>query len=275
LYHVTSRGNSRQRIFRRESDYQCFLSILYATTERFSWLVHAYCLMPNHYHLLCQTAQANLSAGMRYLNGVYAQRFNRRHDHAGHVLQGRFKAILVDRENYLLRLARYIVLNPVRAGLVTLPGEWRWSSYRATSGKGSRPRCLHSDWLLQQFGSNLKAAEKAYDVFVAGGLDENPPWAELKGGLLLGAQDFLRKIEKHLRQKKNMKGVSRHQRFAARPELDEIFAQAGKYPVSSEAVRIARSRYGYTIREIAAFLGIHETTLSKALNKRQPAREEG
>ena len=134
IYHVTSRGNARCAIYEDDEDRRAFLSALDRVMVRFHWICHAYCLMDNHYHLLIETPEGNLSQGMRQLNGVYTQGFNRRHNRVGHLFQGRFKAIVVDRDSYLLELCRYIVLNPVRAGEVSRPEEYRWSSYRATAG---------------------------------------------------------------------------------------------------------------------------------------------
>jgi len=125
-----------------------FLDVLERVEARFNWLCHAYCLMDNHYHLMIETPDENLAAGMRQLNGVYTQRFNRRHKRVGHVLQGRFKAILVDRDSYLLELCRYVVLNPVRAKMVPRVGDYRWSSYRATVGMIEAPSYLACDWVL-------------------------------------------------------------------------------------------------------------------------------
>ena len=133
VYHVTSRGNAQQDIFDDDVDYREFLDVLCLVTRRFNWLIHAYCLMGNHYHLLVETPDGNLSAGMRQLNGVYTQRFNRRRERVGHVMQGRFKAIIVDKESYLAELCRYIVINPVRAGIKKRPEQWQWSSYRKTA----------------------------------------------------------------------------------------------------------------------------------------------
>ena len=118
VYHITARGNARAKIFKDDADRDAFLSVLEQVLTQFDWLLHAYCLMDNHYHLMIETTEANLSAGMRQLNGVYTQRFNRRHRRVGHVFQGRFKAIVVDRDSYLLELCRYVVLNPVRARMV-------------------------------------------------------------------------------------------------------------------------------------------------------------
>jgi len=140
IYHVTARGNDRRPIFEDDDDCARFLIVLASTVARHRVLCHAYCLMGNHYHLLVQTPEANLSVAMRHLNGVYTQRFNGRHDRCGHVLQGRFGAQLVDGDAYLREVCRYIVLNPVRAGLVAHPGEWRWSGFRATAGEAAIPR---------------------------------------------------------------------------------------------------------------------------------------
>ena len=121
VYHVTSRGNAGNKIFSDDQDREIFLPILAAVVKRYNWLCHAYCLMDTHYHLMIETPDANLSIGMRQLNGIYTQKYNRRHETPGHIFQGRYKAILVQKENYLLELCRYVVLNPVRAGVVQKP----------------------------------------------------------------------------------------------------------------------------------------------------------
>ncbi|MDO8369425.1 MAG: transposase [Candidatus Nitrotoga sp.] len=132
LYHVTARGDRREDIFEDDEDRQMFLSTLAQVITQFNWICHAWCLMDNHYHLLIQTPDGNLSKGMRQLNGIYTQASNRCHQRVGHLFQGRFKAILVDSDAYLLELTRYVVLNPVRAGMVKKPADWKWSSYRAS-----------------------------------------------------------------------------------------------------------------------------------------------
>ena len=139
LYHLTSRGDRREAIFIDDVDRQAFLAVLAQCCERMDAAVHAYCLMGNHYHLVLTTRRANLSALMRQLNGVYTQAFNRRHGKTGHVFQGRFKAILVDREAYFLALCRYVECNPVHAGLVRAPQLWPWSSYQAHIGVAPAP----------------------------------------------------------------------------------------------------------------------------------------
>jgi len=158
VYHITTRGNARNDIFGDNGDRENFFDILSDTVKRYNWLCHAYCLMDTHYHILIETPEANLSLGMRQLNGVYTQRYNKKHKQVGHIFQGRYKAILVDKENYLLELCRYVVLNPVRAGLVKLPEHWQWGSYQPTAGLSKVPEFLTVDWILGLFGTNRQDA---------------------------------------------------------------------------------------------------------------------
>jgi REP element-mobilizing transposase RayT len=147
LYHVMPRGNARALIFLDERDYERFIEILAASLRRFGVFCYAFCLMPNHYHLVLVTPAANLSAAIKHLNGVYSQWWNHRHQRCGHVFQGRFKAQIVQRERYLLAVCRYVVRNPVRAGLVSHPREWRWSRYRASAHIESAPGFLDTSWI--------------------------------------------------------------------------------------------------------------------------------
>jgi len=139
FYHVTARGDRRENIYDDDIDRERFLEILGQVIEGFNWVCHAYCLMSNLYHLLIETPDGNLSKGMCQLNGVFTQASNRRHQRSGHLFQGRYKAILVDADTYLMELIRYVVLNPVRAGMVDQPGKWPWSSYNAMVGETSAP----------------------------------------------------------------------------------------------------------------------------------------
>ena len=166
LYNVTSRGDRREAIYRDDEDREEWLAVLSQVCERFNWILHAWCQMTNHYHLLVETIDGHLSRGMRQLNGVYTQRFNRRHGEVGHLYQGRYKAILVQKESYLLELTRYVVLNPLRAGMVEKLEEWPWSSYPATIGYNKAPKWLDTDWLLNQFGRHRSRAISAYRRFI-------------------------------------------------------------------------------------------------------------
>ncbi len=183
---MTARGNERRDVFFEDSDRVAFLEVLKQVCERFNWLCHAYCLMGNHYHLLIETLDGNLSQGMRQLNGVYTQYINRTHKRVGHLFQGRFKSILVQKDSYLLELARYIVLNPVRAGMVGEATEWPWSSYRATLGLESAPSFLTTDWLLSGFGADRQIAVEGYGRFVEQGVGSESPWRDLRGRDLSG-----------------------------------------------------------------------------------------
>ena len=258
VYHLTSRGNARQKVFFSDEDRQLFLDTLAQVVSRYGWICHGYCLMANHYHLLVETPKANLSIGMRQLNGIYTQSFNRRHRRVGHLFQGRFKAILVEKESYLLELSRYIVLNPVRVKGEAEMGAWKWSSYRATAGLASVPEFLSIDWLLEQFGRNRLSAQKRYRAFVREGL-ENRPWEELKGQIYLGSEEF---IEQHSAEDKEVREIPRMQLKALKPTLERIFAKGGENGIAQ-----AYREHGYRLREIATHLGVHYATVSRRLKQ--------
>jgi len=185
LYHVTARGDRREDIFEDDQDRHSFLSTLEQVITQFNWICYAWCLMDNHYHLLIQTPDGNLSKGMRQLNGVYTQSSNRRHRRVGHLFQGRFKAILVDSDAYLLELARYVVLNPVRAGMVTNPVDWPWSSYRASLGQEPAPPWFAEDGLLAMFAKRRSLAQQHYAQFVAKGIKAEIKLPPAKPGVYL------------------------------------------------------------------------------------------
>ncbi len=152
LYHVTSRGDRREDIYLNRADREAWLDLLGEVCGRFNWRCHSGCQMTNHYHIVVETVEGNLAQGMRQLNGVYTQMVNCSHGRVGHVFQGRYKAILVERDAYLLELARYVVLNPVRAGRVSDTVDWPWSSYAAMTGLQECPAWLQTDWILRSFG---------------------------------------------------------------------------------------------------------------------------
>jgi len=261
IYHLTSRGNARQKVFFSDADRELFLNTLSRVVRRYGWICHAYCLMANHYHLLVETPKANLSIGMRHLNGVYTQSFNRAHKRVGHLFQGRFKAIVVEKESHLLELCRYIVLNPVRVKGGSKPQTWKWSSYRATAGLASVPPFLRTAWILEQFGKKRSQAQKRYREFVREGLASRP-WEELKGQIYLGSEAF---IEKHTARKRNLKEIPRAQLSAAKPSLERIFAKSGEKAIAEAYEQ------GYRLNEIAAHLGVHYATVSRRLKQLEQA----
>ncbi len=265
VYHVTSRGNARNKIFLGDQDRENFLFVLDTVIKRYNWLCHAYCLMDNHYHLMIETPDANLSRGMRQLNGVYTQKYNWWHSKTGHIFQGRYKAILVDKENYLLELCRYVVLNPVRANMVEKPEEWKWSSYGATAGLIKAPSYLTVDWLVGLFSRNKSEAQKRYRQFVRKGIQKGSPWVDLQGQVLLGEEDFIEKYKDLLSDKEQVKEIPRPQRYVSRPHLSKLFAKEERATRRNKRMHSAHMKYGYTLKEIADHLGIHYTTVSKAI----------
>lgn len=269
VYHVTARGNAREAIFKDDTDRKNFLVVLGKIVERYHWLCHAYCLMGNHYHLLIETPDGNLSQGMRQLNGVYTQTFNRRHRRVGHVLQGRFKAILIDKDSYLLELGRYIVLNPVRAKRVKHPKHYAWSSYRATAGLSNPPALLTREWLLSQFGQHRKTAEARYRAFVAQGTGQPSPWDKLSGQILLGSEVFVKKMTGRLKAAESLHEIPRRRRLAARPALNALFPKQGfkNKTARDKAIHQAHRDHGYTLVEIGRALSLHYTTISKVVNR--------
>lgn len=265
VYHVTSRGNARNKIFLGDQDRENFLFVLDAVVKRYNWLCHAYCLMDNHYHLMIETPDANLSRGMRQLNGVYTQKYNWWHSKTGHIFQGRYKSILVDKENYLLELCRYVVLNPVRANMVEKPEEWKWSSYGATAGLKTVPNYLTGDWILGLFSNNKAEAQKRYRKFVREGIHTGSPWDDLQGQILLGEEGFIEKYKDLLSDKEQIKEIPRPQRYVSRPRLAKLLSKEDKTARRNRGIHSAHVKYGYTLKEIADHLEIHYTTVSKAI----------
>ena len=265
VYHVTSRGNARQDVFVDDDDRTAFLEVVHQVGDRFNWLCHAYCLMTNHYHLLVETIDPTLSRGMRQLNGVYTQAFNRHHGRGGHLFQGRFKAILVEKDAYLLELCRYVVLNPVRAKMVRSAKDWRWSSYRVTAGMEEPPAFLTVDWILSQFGGRRLKAQKAYRRFVSAGRGRSP-WEDLRGQLYLGTATFVESLP----SPSELTEIPRCQRLVSRPSLAEVLRNAEDSAPIAEAYR----EHGYTMKEIADYLGVHYATVSRRLRRHEQERAE-
>ncbi|MDZ7781940.1 MAG: transposase [Halioglobus sp.] len=266
LYHVTSRGDRQEAIYEDDADRIAFLSLLQSVSDTHNWACHAYCLMGNHYHLLLETPDANLSSGMRQLNGVYTQSFNRTHGRVGHVFQGRYKSILVEKHSYLLELARYIVLNPVRAGMVRSAGDWPWSSYRATAGQVSAPPMLTTDWLLSLFASRYSVAIEKYKRFVAAGESAPSPWQSLRKQVFLGSDQFLDKMQTLIDGDKQLSEIPAAQRRPAPKSLSD-YAAAGTG--RNEAIVDAFSSGGYTHKEIGAYFGLHRSTVSGIIKNQQ------
>ena len=298
LYHITSRGNEKKAIYLEDADFELFLSLMAEVCQRFNWVIHAYCLMTNHYHLVVETPDGNLSRGMRHLNGVYTQRFNSNHKRVGHLFQGRYKAILVDKDSYLLELSRYVVLNPVRARMVNEPGDWPWSSYRVTIGKQDGFEGLATDALLMQFGNQRNRAIERFQTFISQGKGQEI-WCHLKNQIYLGDKNFVEKQRVHLakqegkeyarnnldisslslRERVGVRGYKCSSYFMRVPKLSEVPLKQRRKPAKTlkeyqegnanrnDAIFAAYQSGGYTMDEIAEYFGCHYSTVSRAVAK--------
>ena len=253
LWHVTCRGNERRSIFRDDGDRKVFLSLLSEAIRRFGWRLHAYVLMGNHYHLLLETPEPNLSRGMHRLNSMYCQLFNNRYERVGHLLQGRFHAILIEKERHLLELVRYVVLNPVRAGLVNEAGEWPWSNYLATAGLRAAPKWLETAWTVDQFGRGAEARQAYAEFVMAGVAQPERPWRQVAGQLFLGGEEFRRRVLRLAAVRPTDPEIPLPQRRATRPTLQEI-VRASALVLGADPADVTRARRT-PLRLAVAYLG--------------------
>lgn len=262
LYHVTSRGDRREDIYEDDSDRLRFLDTLEHVCKTYNWVCHSYCLMTNHYHLVVETVEGNLSQGMRHLNGFYSQAYNRRHKKIGHVFQGRYKAILVEKESYLLELCRYVELNPVRARMVHKAGDWPWSSYRAMVGGVNAPCWLATEFILSCFAENRGSAIKAYVAFVEDGKNQPPPWSDLKNKVFLGSNEFVEASMALLDSEESLSCelLLRNRRM---PKTLTYYEQHNT--TRNAAIVEAYQSGGYTMKEIGKHFQLGESMISRVL----------
>jgi REP element-mobilizing transposase RayT len=257
FYHVINRGNAGEDLFKSDRDRERFLEVLDAASERFSIRIHTYCLMTNHYHLLVETPEANLSRAVQWVNVSYAVYFNIKRRRRGHLFQGRFKSLLVDADAYLKHLSRYIHLNPVRAKMVESASEYPWSSYPFFIGTSKMPKWLCGDWLLSQFGKNLRQARQNYRAFV----EESDPWTlenpgrSPVGGFILGSEDFVNWVkETFLLSEKATKEKPQLNALQSRIDMKGIVAAAGEiFDVDSDEILIKGKKRNLA-RDVAIYL---------------------
>ena len=257
LYHVTARGNERRPIFRNVHDRQTFLQLLGQAAVRFGWSVTAYVLMTNHFHLVIQTPEPNLSRGMHWLNGTYAAWFNHQHNRAGHLFQGRFHSVLIDKEAYFAEVLRYVVLNPVRAKLVARPEGYRWSSYRATAGLEPAPEWLDVVAALQVFDADPLTARANYRAFVHSSIGSAASlWDEVANAIYLGTEAWTKRMRKQVESKPRSTDHPKAHRAVGRPTMHAIIetvARVAKIPRAMVGLRHAGP-----IRHLIAWIGWHE-----------------
>ena len=266
VYHLTARGNAQQAIFLNDDDRHDFLELVARASDRYHWLCHAYCLMSNHYHVLIETSHPTLSKGMKYINGLYTQRFNRRHQRVGHVFQGRFKGILVERDAYLLELARYIVRNPVRAGMVRSAKDWPWSSYRATAGLKEAHPCLETDWVLSGFGKQKHKAKEGYRRFIKEGKHQQSPWESLKNQIYLGSDEFVEDMQSKLDPEHSLQDIPKCQKQPPPRPLNQYQDQ---YIERNRAMAEAYLSGHYSLRQVGEYFGVSYATVSRAVKAQE------
>lgn len=283
VYHVTARGNRQEPIFLDDKDRVRFIELLAQALERFDASVLAYCLMGNHYHLVLCTRQPNLAALMRQLNGVFTQRMNRRHGLGGHLFQGRYKAILVDRDAYLLEVCRYVDLNPVRAGMVASPNDWPWSSYQALTGARPAPpwldtATLHGALLGRTPASPAEqaAAQRLYAELVATARDA-PLWAgALRQQVYLGDEAFVGRMQaRAAAERMATPEVPRPQRTRSQAQPRPLSAWLAASPTREEALYRAAREGGLTMTAMARELGLSVARVSQLVQKGQQADRVG
>jgi putative transposase len=272
IYHVMSRGNRKAVIFEDDADRRRFARLLGEVAGRYRLLCHSYCLMGNHYHAVIECSDANLSAAMNWLNGVFAQYSNRRHGRTGHLLQGRFKSVLIGDDIYLRTANIYVLMNPVTAGLVEDPSEWRWSSYRATVGIEAPPHWLDLSWLNWVFGGRtLRDAQLCFKEFVS-----KPAREDLAdAGLVFGNQALREKVRAAIGATLHQSRLPREYRALGRPTLCELFPrQLSKTDRNTQILR-AHVVHGYRLAEIAACLFVHPNTVGRIVQALRTQEDPG
>lgn len=258
IWHLTARGNEQRDIFRDDVDRERFVLMLSQTVIRFGWKLISWTLMSNHYHLVVRTPEPNLSRGMHWLNGRYAQSFNRRHDRRGHLFQGRFHGVLIEKESHLLTVARYVVLNPVRAGMVADPADWPWSSYRQTAGIDVPDSWLAVDDLLESFGGANPHGCDEYVRFIANTDEKTSPWTDLVGQIYLGSAEWIKRIGDRIAAAPRSTEHPRAQLNPGRPALNDIVETVAKTFDSTVEQLRSNNRQTSTARCIAAFVAFED-----------------
>ena len=273
FYHVTSRGNERKAVFKSFRDREKFLSYLESATKRYGAVIHVYCLMDNHYHLFIETPAGNLSQIMQHINGAYTAYFNKKRERSGHLFQGRYKAILVEADEYAKELSRYIHLNPVRAAHVKTPEEYKWSSCQYYIVNRKVPSWLQRDFILGYFDTKRISAMKKYRNFVHSlmGRDYESPLNRTQHPVILGSREFIDEIKhRFLRDRQIDRELPVIRETMDRPRL-EIIEQAVDSELESDE-RLARqlklflchSYSGKKLREIGDRFSVSESAVTQA-----------
>jgi len=286
VHHVMSRGIEGRSICRDDADRNLWADILGRAAERFGWRVFAFCLLDNHFHLFLRTPEGGLAPGMRQLNGDYAGYFNRRHGRLGPLMQGRYKSVLVEGAGHWLELSRYLHLNPVRAGLCKRPEDWFWSSYRAYHRPALRPEWLDCRTVLAEFGKDEAKARRAYRGYMEDGLGRrlDNPVSKAAHGLVLGSDEFVRRVRGLLSRRGGQAEVPGLGRLRRAADLEAMVARVAKRlkvdrsgwepgrrlgdPARAKCAYAVRKASGARNRELAAVLGYESPSAVTAACRR-------
>ncbi len=256
LYHITSRGNERKNIFHDDSDRLRFFEFLKDYHDRYGILLHSFVLMDNHYHLILETPKGNLLKVMHGINAGYTGYFNRKYERSGHLFQGRYKGILVEKSAYLLQLSRYLHMNPVRARIVKKPEQYRWSSYPSYIGKEKEHKWVKYSWILSTFGKGKEAAKRKYRKYVEESLDKGMenPLKNLYGKVILGSEEFIEKIKGMYKGKTVSKEILERKRLLTILSPEDVIETVERvFGVNRELMNIKNLR-GNAARKTAIYL---------------------
>ena len=275
LYHVMNRGNARQPVFLDDRDHHAFLDLIGQTCVEFDWHCHAHCLMPNHFHLLLQTRTPNLARGMRQLAGIFTQRYNKRHARVGHLFQGRYKSFLIEDGRYLMEVACYIVLNPVRAKLVRDPAQWRWSAYAWLAGQRPAPAWADPGAIWSALATDPANAARVFREQAGRATDDGAMPPQALALRIVGSDGFRAAQASRLRPHRADPRFTVPARHADRPSLAALFAESGRRAPGAardEVMREAVQRWGYTQTAVAAQLGMHPASVSRLMARARMLR---
>jgi len=273
-YHITSRGNEKREIFRSNGDREKFLSYLQSAHERYGGIIHVYCLMNNHYHLLLETPRGNLSQILHHINGAYTIYFNIKRRRSGHLFQGRYKAILLEKDAYCQELSRYIHLNPSRAGLLNTLSAYPWSSYPSYIGSRKGPEWLTTDFILRYFGRDEPSARENYRQFVEGALDKESrnPLKDVFASTILGTPEFISWVREKMIELEDpdIRNVPALRGLVRRPSLEQIERTVKSvigqgHPLSERfCLYVSQHHGGYALKEIGAHYGMRGSAVSQS-----------
>jgi len=273
FYHVTARGNERKAVFKSIQDREKFCDYLESASNRYGAVIHAYCLMDNHYHLLIETPLGNLSKIMQHINGAYTTYFNIKRQRSGHLFQGRYKSILVEIDEYAKELSRYIHLNPVRAKMVKTPEEYQRSSYRYYVDKKKAPKWLYRDFILGYFGKRLSISQRKYKEFVHSlvGEDYDSPFADVISSVILGSSEYAQAIkDQFLKKKPQDRELPALTELVDRPGIRAISEMVDSVIQTDDKLAKQIKLYfchqysGLKLQEIGDYFGIGQSGVSQA-----------